>query len=437
MVLFRYVEVNCLHHAFLQLGDLSPNNATAEDTVAKSKLSVICLNIASLTDRRFQESHVQLHNYLADTERLTFGEFLDFLQCEFLAGESQIELEQLRRLCWHITSRGFVRSVLSNDEAYKVWMIFNHLNDDQTLKLDKDETTRVLDQFARGVGNAFNRKSLGNRLDEEDTPVVTFWAFLQYLEDSCFNEAEPNVYREVLTDIYDEIVRDVVKKGYMKKKGHKRHTWKERWFVLEPHSLIYYHSRDRMEEKGQVQITAQSMVEAIADKTNYKFRILVTDGVSGIKYELCAADQRSKMEWIGAIKHAIERDPEDESLVRQARLERLHEKDTRRQSMELHREMNEQQKKELDELRLAREEAEQQRQIEQQWLQEEMQRRLEAEEQQRKYLENLEEERLQKMEEERQKLVSNSNIQPLCMVTNDISFAVLEQGRAVGRGGPS
>ena len=417
--MFHYVEVNCLHHAFLQLGDLSPINATADDTVAKSKLSVICLNVASLIDRRFQEA--QLHNYIGQAARLTFSEFLEFLQSELLAGVKEMDVEQLRRLCWHITCRGFIRSILSNEESYKVWMIFNQLNIDKSLKLDGDEAVRVLSQFARGVGKNFNATMIGSgAVMADDLPVVTFWEFMKRLEESCFKNVEASVYQEVLTDVYDEVVRDVIKKGYLKKKGHKRHTWKERWFVLEPKLLTYYTSRDKMEMKGCVRITPQSKVEAISDKPSHKYRILATDGVDGTKYELCAVDQRSKMEWIGAIKHAIERDPEDESLIHKEQMKRLREKDRRRQSMKRQQEQSKMQQKELEELRLAREEAEKQKELEQQFLQGEMQRRLEAEEKQRKYLEELEKERLRKIEEERQKMVQI--FQPLCIVSTYFSL---------------
>ena len=400
MSLFRYVEINCLHHAFLQLGNFSPVDSLTKDAVPKSKLSVICLNISSLLDRRFNEKLLLEH--VPESESLTFAQFLDFLQSKFLSEDSLFDVEQLRRLCWHITSRGFVRSILSNDEAYKVWMIFSKLNNDQTLKLDGDETSRIIGQFARAVAKTFDRKKLDEY--DHDRPTITFWTFLRFFEE-CLTDVEPNVYREVLIDVYDEVVRDVVKKGYLKKKGHKRHTWKERWFVLEPHFLIYYKSRDNMEEKGAVHITSRSQVEAIAEKTNYKFRILVTDGANGTKYELCASDQRSKMEWIGAIKHVIERDPEDVAPFHHERLERLHEKDMRRRTLEQQRQENEEQKKQLEELRLAREEAEQQKLFEQQWLQEEMQRRREAEDKQRRYLEELDKERLQKLQEENEKLV--------------------------------
>lgn len=173
MVVFHYVEVNCLHHAFLQLGDLSPINATADDTVAKSKLSVICLNVASLIDRRFQEAH--LLNYISQATRLTFSEFLEFLQSELLAGVKKMDKEQLRRLCWHITCRGFVRSILTNEEAYRAWMIFNRLNIDQSLRLDGDEAVRVLKQFANGVGKTFRENMIGSGADAvDDLPVVTY-----------------------------------------------------------------------------------------------------------------------------------------------------------------------------------------------------------------------------------------------------------------------
>ena len=40
-----------------------------------------------------------------------------------------------------------------------------------------------------------------------------------------------------------------MKKGQMTKKGHLRHTWKMRWFVLTTTDLLYYESKESLVKK--------------------------------------------------------------------------------------------------------------------------------------------------------------------------------------------
>ena len=44
----------------------------------------------------------------------------------------------------------------------------------------------------------------------------------------------------------DEIVHGVLKKGYLRKKGHKRKNWKRRWFVLQRNIMKYFETRESM-----------------------------------------------------------------------------------------------------------------------------------------------------------------------------------------------
>ena len=44
-------------------------------------------------------------------------------------------------------------------------------------------------------------------------------------------------------------IKKVMKKGQMTKKGHLRHTWKMRWFVLTTTDLFYYESKESLVKK--------------------------------------------------------------------------------------------------------------------------------------------------------------------------------------------
>lgn len=80
--------------------------------------------------------------------------------------------------------------------------------------------------------------------------------FPQMLEclTKCFTSLDlhPNVVTEMIVDLKDELVCGVLKKGYLRKKGHKARNIKRRWFVLTRNDLVYYESRDKMKLKVNI-----------------------------------------------------------------------------------------------------------------------------------------------------------------------------------------
>lgn len=108
---------------------------------------------------------------------------------------------------------------------------------------------------------------------------------------------------EALEEVVDHIVNEVVKQGYLVKKGHKMKSMKERWFVLKPTNLTYFTNRTCSEQKGVIAINKSASVESIAAKAKYRFSIKC--GESEKVYELEAKDQKSRQEWIASIQAAI------------------------------------------------------------------------------------------------------------------------------------
>ena len=54
---------------------------------------------------------------------------------------------------------------------------------------------------------------------------------------------------EMILDFLDELVKGVLKKGYLVKEGHVRHNWKRRYFILQENIMRYYVSREKMKLK--------------------------------------------------------------------------------------------------------------------------------------------------------------------------------------------
>ena len=79
---------------------------------------------------------------------------------------------------------------------------------------------------------------------------IDFPTFLEILAES-FSDLKLDLclVGEIVTDLRDEIVFGVLRKGYLIKKGHRVQNLKRRWFVLTRNELIYYKSRDDLREK--------------------------------------------------------------------------------------------------------------------------------------------------------------------------------------------
>jgi len=78
-------------------------------------------------------------------------------------------------------------------------------------------------------------------------------AFPEFLEEitSTFDylKLEMSLTCEMILDLLDEVVKGVLKKGYLIKKGGKRKNWNKRWFILKESTLFYYTSREDLTQK--------------------------------------------------------------------------------------------------------------------------------------------------------------------------------------------
>uniref|UniRef100_A0A2K5RFX3 PH domain-containing protein n=1 Tax=Cebus imitator TaxID=2715852 RepID=A0A2K5RFX3_CEBIM len=79
-------------------------------------------------------------------------------------------------------------------------------------------------------------------------------------------------------------ILDVLKQGYMMKKGHRQKNWTERWFVLKRNIISYYVSEDLNDKKGDILLDENCCLESLL-----------------LKLVL----QKKKQEWIQAIHSTI------------------------------------------------------------------------------------------------------------------------------------
>uniref|UniRef100_A0AAQ5XDC1 Switch-associated protein 70 n=2 Tax=Amphiprion TaxID=80969 RepID=A0AAQ5XDC1_AMPOC len=113
-----------------------------------------------------------------------------------------------------------------------------------------------------------------------------------------------------ISEVYQELILDVLKQGYMMKKGHKRKNWTERWFMLKPSCISYYVGEDLAEKKGDILLDGNCGVEPLQDKDGKKCLFLIRS--SQKSFEISASDKKKKQEWIQAVQTCV-------NLLRQGR----------------------------------------------------------------------------------------------------------------------
>lgn len=95
------------------------------------------------------------------------------------------------------------------------------------------------------------------------------------------------------------MVEDVIKKGFLSKKGYIFPTMREYWFVLRPSELTYYKGRNEKDRCGSLPIEPGCKVEP---KTGYKILLHTSERT----FELGTTDHMSRLQWISALQLASE-----------------------------------------------------------------------------------------------------------------------------------
>ncbi|XP_059806561.1 differentially expressed in FDCP 6-like isoform X3 [Hypanus sabinus] len=133
---------------------------------------------------------------------------------------------------------------------------------------------------------------------------ISVWVFLEWVNSGRFTRG---IERETVTmaveEVYQEIIEDVLKQGYLWKKGQLRRNWTERWFILKPSTLSYFVSEDRKEKKGSIPLDRNCCVEVLTDRDGKRCMFCVK--TPSRTYEMSASDTKQRQEWTTAIQTAI------------------------------------------------------------------------------------------------------------------------------------
>ncbi|KAI2653494.1 Switch-associated protein 70 [Labeo rohita] len=307
------------------------------------------------------------------------------------------------RMCWTLCARKNLNRnhlLISDDDAFKIWCIFNFLSED---KYPLVMVSEEIEYFLRKLTEAMGGSWIEEKFEEYKIQLsskhqcLNVWELIELVGMGHFSKGmDRQTLSMGINEVFQELILDVLKQGYMMKKGHKRKNWTERWFLLKPNLISYYASEDLTEKKGDILLDGNCC--SLPDKEGKKclFYVKCVDK----SFEISASDKKKKQEWIQAIQTCI-------TLLKVGRPAPHHEARQKR------RELRQKQQAEQEELEL--------RMRELQTANENKQRELEA------LRKKLEEAAANAAEEERRRLQTQSELQDLYRVEMEKEKMVRQQ----------
>ncbi|XP_073431721.1 differentially expressed in FDCP 6 homolog [Dendrobates tinctorius] len=362
--------------------------------VSKSQLKVLSHNLYTVLNIPHDPVALEDHFRDDDDGPVSSQGYMPYLNQYILdkVVDGSFVKESFHELCWTLTAKKNYRPfgvTLPKEDAFHLWCLFNYLSEDTyPLTMVPDEVQYLLQKLLTTTRSEMGEMELGEMLSSLDQGV-SVWQFLDLV-------SSPKILRSIsmetlsmaIQDVYEEIIQNVLKQGYLLKKANLRRTWTERWFVLKPSILSYYAIEDCKDMKGSIAIDKDCGVEVFPDKDGRRCMFCVKTSTK--TYEMSASDTKHRQEWVTAIQTAIRLQQSGSvSLHRELQSKRREQREQREQrcfakEQELQRlaelqSEKEKQQKELEHLREAQKKAEEtimQEQLKHQEQQEEMQKLL-------------------------------------------------------------
>ncbi|XP_042566026.1 differentially expressed in FDCP 6 homolog [Clupea harengus] len=368
--------------------------------VSKSQLKVLSHNLYTVLNIPHDAVTLEKHFQDDDSGPVSNHGYMPYLNNYILAKaqEGTFNKEMFDELCWMMTSKkkykpSVEKGLCSGKNSFKLFCLFNLLSEDHyPLVMIPQEVEYLL----KKISTAMNVDWDGNPLEDllsQDASVqegMSVWEFLEFMDTGHLMRTDcMETFSLALDEVFMEMYHNVLKKGYMQKKGHLRKNWQERWFVLKPSLMEYYVGEDLREKKGEISLDQSCVVETIADKEGK--RCLFCVKTPGRTYEMSASDLKQRVEWIQANQTALKLTQEGKtSLHQELKLRRRDQRESRsrsssqteepvaqEQSQDLQQEIDSiiQHQKDVDKQRKEKEQQEKEQQLE---LQRQLERQLEV-----------------------------------------------------------
>lgn len=206
---------------------------------------------------------------------------------------------------------------VAEEYRYKLFRIFcmlsdlvlnNKKNHQCNVLLHPSEAAQIFMQFMTGMGLDCDQDKTYNYLVHSAGPIK-FEEFLKLFE---FIEYKPDIVErteslnETIEELFQTYINDIIKKGYLMRRGYLLPTLKEYWFVLQPCELTYYKSANQKDLCGSIALDPHCMVRpsmATTGKHDKQLKFALSSGER--HFELAAQDHRTRLQWIAALQLAI------------------------------------------------------------------------------------------------------------------------------------
>ncbi|XP_072164506.1 uncharacterized protein [Diadema setosum] len=291
--------------------------------VAQIELKVLTAHIGnSLGASNSNSIANELVKKFDSVSRVDFDSYLKFLQdIQFLVMEN-MDLAKLEEVSWMICGSRYEsrpKAVLGQDEVYKMWRIFNFFAEPGKFPviLDNEEAVIMFEKLVVAMGSKWSSEDFLSSM-ASTIPDTKFTSCLRLFERLYARSVDKMCAVEGIAEVYNTVIEEVEKMGYIKKKGHKVTSWKDRWFILKPGSMAYFVDKTLKEQKGDIQLSTSWKVEVLADQKGYKNMFLLhsletSSSTAKTRYEMSAPDPRTRQEWITAIENVLKRMESGES----------------------------------------------------------------------------------------------------------------------------
>ncbi|XP_044205881.1 switch-associated protein 70 isoform X3 [Thunnus albacares] len=239
--------------------------------VSKSQLKVLSHSLCTVM--KVPHDPVALEEHFKDDDKgpLSNQGYMPYLN-KFILDKVREDFDVLEfnKMCWTLCYKMKICTknllILDND-CFKVWCIFNFLSEDTyPLVIITEEIEYFLQKLIEAMGSGWSEEKFTDYKLQLNTKkdCLTAWELIELVGMGYFSKG---MNRQTLSmginEVFQELILDVLKQGYVMKKGHMRKNWTERWFVLQPTSLSYYMCEDLVEKKGVIMLDRNCCVELL------------------------------------------------------------------------------------------------------------------------------------------------------------------------------
>ncbi|KAG7477635.1 hypothetical protein MATL_G00071780 [Megalops atlanticus] len=283
--------------------------------VSKSQLKVLSHNLCTVLSIPHDPVALEDHFREDDDGPVSTQGYMPYLTKYILdkVKEGSFVKENVDELCWTLTAKKNYypqkngRALLPHKDAFRLWCLFNFLSEDKyPLVMVPEEVEYLLKKICMAMSAELNCVELEDFISQEAAHQngISVWAFLDLMNSGKLTRGtEKESLSMAIEKVYMEIVGEVLKEGYLWKKGQLRRNWTERWFTLKPSTLTYFVSEDCKEQKGSIVLDQNCCVEVLPEKDGKRCMFCVKTLTR--TYEMSASDTKQRQEWTSAIQTAI------------------------------------------------------------------------------------------------------------------------------------